>query len=101
MQDDARELIHDFGKDSLVVLDLEFGVETALEQDLDPSFVDRVLNLLKDRLVGKKIALVMPWDPVEGTKFAATPADVSVVKDPADHVRDVAARNFLLTSAIG
>lgn len=86
VQNDVRILLHDEGEDVLVVVDLQLGIEPALEQNFDAALFDRVADLGENLFIGEEVSLVVAGSSVEGAELASDPTHVGVVQDSTDDV---------------
>ncbi|MBV6504067.1 MAG: hypothetical protein AKCLJLPJ_02162 [Fimbriimonadales bacterium] len=100
MQYDVRIGFGDFSEYPFEVINLEFRIEAALEENLDAALVYGVFDFPKDFVVGKQIALIVSGHTVERAELAANPTDVRVIEDPPNDVCDGVAGNELLPSCV-
>ncbi len=80
----------DGAEEALEVVQRERRVQPALDEDLRAPQVQELLDLAEDRLARKDIPPVLAGQPIKVAEFTLDPADVRVVDDPADDVRDAA-----------
>src|SRR5574337_173596 len=74
------------GKQILVIVDLEGGIEPALQQNLCSLEFDQFLNLLKDLLLRQEIPFWRCRRTVERAERTLDPADVGIVDRAADDI---------------
>ena len=86
VQNDVRILLHDEGEDVLVVVNLQLGVQAALEQNFDTALLDGVADLGENLLIGEEVSLVVTGGSVERTELASDPTHVGVVENSTDDV---------------
>ena len=101
MEDHLGVMLLDELEDMLVVVDLQLGIEAALEQYLYAALVDRVFNLGEDFLVAVEISLITARGAVERAELASDPADVGVVENPPDDISHHIVRCLLQPLKVG
>ena len=96
-----REALLDAAEEVLVPLDLEVGVQAALHQHAGAAQVERLLDLLEDRLLGQNVPFGVAHGPVERAEAAILGAEVGVVDVAVDDVGDDALGMPLAADGIG
>src|SRR5258705_6838056 len=86
---DARaEPLLDRRQQVLIPLNLQIRVEAALHQDARSAQVQRLLNLAKDSLVRKDVALRAAHRTIKGAEAAILGAEICVIDIAIDDVAD-------------
>jgi hypothetical protein len=76
-------------KEPLVVVDLQFRVQPALNERLDAALLHQLVDFLQDLLVAEQVALRVVRRAIKRAELAAHPAHIRVVDDAPDDIGDI------------
>ena len=80
------ELRLDRPQQIFIPLDLQIGMQPALQQHARSAQIERLLNLVEDHFVRQDVAFLVPHRPVERAEAAVLGAEVRVVDIAVDNV---------------